>query len=75
MGTRWLSIAPTDEEVWDKAEKQGYVFIKTKDGFIDTDFVSPYRGILTNWYHVVLRREDYGKTWAFTREELENEIK
>lgn len=71
MGTRWLSIQPSQEDLWDKAIKMGYVWIKTEDGFITKDELSAWCQIRTQWYAVYLHQKDYGKTWAFTREELE----
>ena len=69
---RILSIALGQEELWDKAEKQGYVWIKTEGGFITKDNLNPYMRISTFLFNINLSQEDYGKTWAFTKEELEN---
>ena len=52
------------------AEKQGYVWIKTENGFITTDELCDYLRIKTSLYDIWLLQEDYGKTWAFTKEEL-----
>ncbi len=70
---RILSMAPGQEELWDKAEQQGYVWIKTEDGFITKDDLNPYIRISTFLFNINLSQEDYGKTWAFTKEELKNE--
>lgn len=70
---RILSMAPGQEELWGKAEKQGYVWIKTEDGFITKDDLNPYIRISTFLFNINLSQEDYGKTWAFTKEELKNE--
>lgn len=70
---RILSMAPGQEELWDKAEQQGYVWIKTEDGFITKDDLSPYIRISTFLFNINLSQEDYGKTWAFTKKELKNE--
>lgn len=70
---RILSMAPGQEELWDKAEQQGYVWIKTEDGFITKDDLSPYIRISTFLFNINLSQKDYGKTWAFTKEELKNE--
>lgn len=70
---RILSMAPGQEELWDKAEQQGYVWIKTEDGFITKDDLSPYIRISTFLFNINLSQEDYGKTWAFTKGELKNE--
>ena len=67
---RILSIAPGQEELWNKARKQGYVWIKTKNGFITKDNINSYYELATVWYHIWLSQKDYGKTWAFTKEEL-----
>ena len=67
---RIVSINPGQEELWDRAEKQGYVWIKTENGFITTDELDSYSRIKTGIYEVWLSQEDYGKTWAFTKEEL-----
>lgn len=74
MGTRWLSIAPTLEEILEKAKKQG-VYVKIENCLITKDEVMSRCDYLTLWHQVYLHQKDYGKTWAFTREELENEIK
>lgn len=50
----------------------GYVWIKTESGFITKDELAKWCQIRTEWYAVYLRQKDYGKTWAFTKEELEN---
>lgn len=70
---RILSMAPGQEELWDKAEQQGYMWIKTEDGFITKDNLNPYIRISTFLFNINLSQEDYGKTWAFTKEELKNE--
>ena len=67
---RILSMAPGQEELWDKAEQQGYVWIKTEDGFITKDDLNSYARISTFLFNINLSQEDYGKTWAFTKEEL-----
>lgn len=68
---RILSMAPGQEELWDKAEKQCYVWIKTEDGFITKDNLDNYMRIRTSLFRVYLSQKDYGITWAFTKEELE----
>lgn len=68
---RILSLAPGQEELWAMAGKQGYVWIRTKNGFITTDELDSYSRIKTEIYQVWLSQKDYGKTWAFTKEELE----
>lgn len=69
---RILSISPGKEELWDKAEKQGYVWIKTENGFITKDDINSYNRLSTVWYNIWISQKDYGKTWAFTKEELES---
>ena len=79
MATRWLSIQPSQEDLWDKAKEMGYVWIKTEEGFITKDELAPWIDIRTFVYKIYLHQETYGKTWAFTEEELmeekENESK
>ena len=70
---RILSMAPGKEELWSMAEKQGYVFIKTENGFITTDELDDYIRIKTMIYDIWLSQRDYGKTWALTKEELRDE--
>lgn len=70
---RIISINPNQEELWDMAEKQGYVWIKTKNGFITTNELCDYLRIKTRIYDIWLLQEDYGKTWAFTKDELMEE--
>ena len=67
---RIVSISPGQEDLWDMAEKQGYVWIRTESGFITTDELSDCARIKTRLYEVWLSQKDYGKTWAFTKEEL-----
>ena len=69
---RILSIAPGREELWDMAEKQGYVWIKTENGFVTTDELDNYARIKTGIYGVWLSQKDYGKTWALTENELKH---
>ena len=70
---RIICLSPGEEYLWGIAEKQGYVWIKTKNGFITTDELCDYLRIKTRLYDVWLLQEDYGKTWAFTKEELMEE--
>ena len=70
---RIISISLGEEDLWDIAEKQGYVWIKTKNGFITTDELCDYLRIKTRLYDIWLFQEDYGKTWAFTKKELMEE--
>lgn len=72
---RILGMVSGQEELWDKADKQGYVWIKTENGFVTKDDLNSYNRLCTVWYRVWLRQRDYGKTWAFTKEELTNESK
>ena len=68
-----ISISLGEEDIWDMAEKQGYVWIKTKNGFITPDELCDYLRIKTRLYDIWLLQEDYGKTWEFTKEELMEE--
>ena len=67
---RIASISPGQEDLWDMAEKQGYVWIKTESGFVTTDELDSCSRIKTRIYEVWLSQKDYGKTWAFTKGEL-----
>lgn len=67
---RILSISLGQEELWDMAGKQGYVWIKTKNGFVTKDELDSYSRIKTEIYEVWLSQKDYGKTWALTEGEL-----
>lgn len=67
---RILSMTPGQEELWEMAGKQGYVWIKTKNGFVTKDELDSYSRIKTEIYEVWLSQKDYGKTWALTKEEL-----
>ena len=67
---RILSMAPGQEELWDMAENQGYVWIKTKNGFVTKDELDSYSRIKTEIYEVWLSQKDYGRTWAFTEGKL-----
>ena len=66
-----LSMTPTWEETYQKIKEQGYVWIKTENGFITKDDVPNTFGLHTIWYRILLVQKDYGKTFALTREELE----
>lgn len=66
-----LSIAPTWTETMQKIEKQGYVWIKTENGFITKDDIPNYFSLRTVWYRISLTQKDYGKTFALTKEELQ----
>ena len=70
---RIISISLGEEDLWGIAEKKGYVWIKTKNGFITIDELCDYLRIKTRLYDIWLLQEDYGKTWAFTKEELMEE--
>ena len=65
-----LSMAPTWQETYQKILNQGYVWIKTENGFITKDDVPNYYGLHTIWYRISLIQKDYGKTFALTKEEL-----
>nr|DAR38045.1 MAG TPA: hypothetical protein [Caudoviricetes sp.] len=44
---RILSMTPGQEELWDKADKQGYVWIKTENGFVTKDNLNSYNRLYT----------------------------
>ena len=65
-----LSIAPSWSETYEKILNQGYVWIRTENGFITKDDVPNYYSLRTMWYRISLVQKDYGKTFALTKEEL-----
>lgn len=65
-----LSMMPTWWETFKKIQTQGYVWIKTKDGLITKDDLPNNFSFRTLWYRVSLTQQDYGKTFALTKEEL-----
>ena len=67
---RILSIAPGKEELWAKARNQGYVWIKTRSGFVTKDYLKLNYELSTVWYNIWISQKDYGKIWAFTKGEL-----
>ena len=67
-----LSMAYSQEELWNKVKHQGYVWIKTENGYITKDELTPYISIETLWYHIPLLQKDYGKTWSLTKDKLED---
>lgn len=67
---RILSISPGQEELWGMAQKQGYVWIKSKNGFVIRDEFNSYSRIKTEIYEVWLSPETYGREWALTEGEL-----
>ena len=74
MGTKWLGNALSQEELWKAAENQEYVWVKLPQdsgvNFITTDEVSLPLCLHTVMFKVSLRQEDYGKTWALSKDEL-----
>ena len=58
-------------QLYKRIKKQGYVWIKLKDNCIITDKVYKYFRHKTIHFKVSLKRKDYGKTFALTKEELE----
>ena len=66
-----LSTAPTWQETYQKIKEQGYVWIRTENGFITKDDAPNYYSLRTMWYRISLVQKDYGKTFALTKEELE----
>ena len=64
MSSAWRQIRK-------RIKKQGYVWIKLKDGAIIKDEVVKHFRRKTVFFNVALKRQDYGKTFALTKEELE----
>ena len=58
-------------QIYKRIKKQGYVWIKLKDNCIITDEVFKHFIRRTVCFNVALKRKDYGKTFALTKEELE----
>ena len=58
-------------QIYKIIKKQGYVWIKLKDNCIITDEVFKYFRRKTVFFSISLKRQDYGKTFALTKEELE----
>lgn len=73
MSKNIKSLQLSQSDLWKKAEEQNYVWIKTSDGFITKDNLSVYTNIKTSLYDIYLSQKDYGKTWAFTKNELMKE--
>ena len=48
-----LSIAPSWSETYESILNQGYVWIKTENGFITKDDVPSTFGIHTIWYRIL----------------------
>lgn len=67
-----LSIAPSQEDLWKEAGRQGFVYVKTPRGTIVKDEVSEW-GVETYWYSVWLRQRDYGITWALNEKDMKKE--
>ena len=58
-------------QIYKRIKKQGYVWIKLKYGAIIKDEVYKYFRRKTVFFSISLKRQDYGKTFALTKEELE----
>ena len=67
-----LSIAPSQEDLWKDAGRQGFVYVKTPSGAIVKDEVSEW-GVETYWYSVWLRQRDYGITWALNEKDMKKD--
>lgn len=67
-----LSIAPSQEDLWKEAGRQGFVYVKTPSGAIVKDEVSEW-GVETHWYSVWLRQRDYGITWSLNEKDMKKE--
>ena len=58
-------------QIYKRIKKQGYVWVKLKDNCIITDEVYKHFRRCTVHFKISLKRKDYGKTFALTKEELE----
>ena len=58
-------------QIYKRIKRQGYVWIKLKDNCIITDEVFKHFRRKTVFFDISLKRKDYGKTFALTKEELE----
>ena len=58
-------------QIYRMIKKQGYVWVKLKYGSITKDELFKYFIHHTVYFNVSLKRKDYGKTFALTKEELE----
>ena len=58
-------------QIYRMIKKQGYVWVKLKDDTIIPDEVFKYFRRRTAYFKIALKRKDYGKTFALTKEELE----
>ena len=58
-------------QVYKQIKKQEYVWVKLKDDTIIPDEVFKYFRRKTAYFKIALKRKDYGKTFALTKEELE----
>ena len=66
-----ILISSAWRQIQKRIKKQGYVWVKLKYGAIIKDEVFKYFRRRTVCFNVPLKREDYGKTFALTKEELE----
>ena len=58
-------------QIYRMIKKQGYVLVKLKYGSITKDELFKYFIHRTVYFNIALKRKDYGKTFALTKEELE----
>ena len=58
-------------QIYKRIKKQRYVWIKLRDGTIIKDEVYKYFRHKTVFFNVALKKQDYDKTFALTKEELE----
>lgn len=58
-------------QIYKIIKRQGYVWVKLKDDCIIPDEVFRYFRRRTAYFKIALKRKDYGKTFALTKEELE----
>ena len=58
-------------QIYKIIKKQGYVWVRLKDDCIIPDEVFRCFRRRTAYFKIALKRKDYGKTFALTKEELE----
>ena len=65
------SISPGQEELWDMAQRQGYVYVRLESGTVKKDMLDYHHFMTeTSTYHVRLTQKTYGREWALTKGEL-----
>lgn len=73
---RILSINPGQEELWDMAQKQGYVYVRLESDVVRKDMLD-YSHFMTetSTYHVRLTQRTYGTEWALKEGELNEHLR